>query len=77
MSPDKRPGDSTRQGRAPGRFSGPLNLIHRNNCSNPMPARLAGRFPLRYWACYGCGQQAPFSWWKVVTGEGVNAKPTR
>ena len=28
-----------------GGLPGPLNLIHRTNCSNPMPMRVPGRLP--------------------------------
>lgn len=37
-------GQAERRAAPGGGLPGPLNLIHRTNCSNPMPMRLTARF---------------------------------
>ena len=39
-------GQAERRTAAGGVSPGPLNLIHRNNCSNPMPMRVSSGFDL-------------------------------
>ena len=71
-----RPGAQAQ--RAPGRGVGlPLNLIHRNNCSNPMGMRVTARFEAEKGLPLEClTAPCPLSFligWRA--GHGAKSKP--